>query len=130
MRLVSGRHFGLLCRCKNTGPDGATTLDLRWQEHDHQEHQGQTFCLDSLDDHVRTCTVHSGAKKAHDWSVDQLADLFRTTRCGDIELVAYLSKAEVPVLLVLDLWIAHECFGSTSDPVTLVLMDTYTTQMT
>ncbi len=25
-----------------------------------------------------TCTAHSGAKKAHDWAVDQLADLFRT----------------------------------------------------
>jgi len=47
-----------------------------------------------------TCTAHSGAKKAHDWAFDQLADLFRTTHkaktqqvvkirgqhCGDIEL--------------------------------------------
>jgi hypothetical protein len=30
-------------------------------------------------DHLCTCTVHSGAKKAHDWSVDQIPDLFRTT---------------------------------------------------
>ena len=44
--------------------------------------------------------AHSGAKKAHDWAVEQLADLFRTThrvktqqvaksrgqRCGDIQL--------------------------------------------
>ena len=58
------------------------------------------FVIDALGDHVRTCTAHSGAKKAHDWVVDQLADLFRTTlkvktqqvarsrgqRCGDIEL--------------------------------------------
>ncbi len=35
--------------------------------------------LDVFDDHVRTCTAHSGAKKAHDWVVDQIADLFRTT---------------------------------------------------
>ena len=50
--------------------------------------------------------VHSGAKKAHDWVVDQIADLFRTTpkvktqqvargrgqRCGDIELAGYLAN--------------------------------------
>ncbi len=35
-------------------------------------------CL-GLGDHLNTCTAHSGAKKAHDWMVDQLADLFRTT---------------------------------------------------
>ncbi len=29
-----------------------------------------------LGDHLCTCTTHSGAKKAHDWMVDQLADLF------------------------------------------------------
>ena len=37
------------------------------------------FALDDLGDHVSTCTTHSGAKKAHDWAVEQLADLFRTT---------------------------------------------------
>jgi hypothetical protein len=37
------------------------------------------FQLDPLGDHLNTCTSHSGAKKAHDWMVDQLADLFRTT---------------------------------------------------
>jgi hypothetical protein len=30
-------------------------------------------------DHLWTCTVHSVAKKAHDWVVDQIADFFRTT---------------------------------------------------
>ena len=58
------------------------------------------FRVDALGDHLCTCTAHSGAKKAHDWAVDQLADLFRTTHkvktqqvvksrgqhCGDIEL--------------------------------------------
>ncbi len=58
------------------------------------------FKVDTLGDHLCTCTTHSGAKKAHDWVVDQLADLFRTTQkvktqqvvksrgqhCGDIEL--------------------------------------------
>ncbi len=58
------------------------------------------FAIDDLDDHVNTCTSHSGAKKDHDWEVDQLPDLFHTThkvktqqvsrnrgqRCGDIEL--------------------------------------------
>ncbi len=37
------------------------------------------FQIDSLGDHLCTCTAHSGAKKAHDWAVDQLADLFRTS---------------------------------------------------
>ena len=37
------------------------------------------FRVDALGDHLCTCTVHSGTKKAHDWVVDQLADLFRTT---------------------------------------------------
>ena len=88
------------------------------------------FQLDPLGDHLNTCTAHSGAKKAHDWAADQLADLFRTTHkattqqvvksrgqhCGDIELAGYLANAEAPVPLVLDLRIAHDRFGSSSDP--------------
>jgi hypothetical protein len=80
------------------------------------------FSLDALGDHVCTCTGHSGAKKAHDWSVEQLADLFHTTtkvqttqvvrsrgkRCGDIELTAYLANTVGPVNLVVDLRITHE----------------------
>jgi hypothetical protein len=64
-------------------------------------------------DPLCACTAHSGAKKAHDWAVDQLADFFRTThkvktqqvarsrgqRCGDIELAGYLANAEGPVPL-------------------------------
>ncbi len=56
-----------------------------------------------------TCTAHSGAKKAHDWMVDQVADLFRTTHkvktqqvvksrgqhCGDIQLEDYLTNEAV-----------------------------------
>ena len=38
------------------------------------------FQLDTLGDHVMTCTTHSGTKKTHYWAVEQLADLFRTTR--------------------------------------------------
>jgi hypothetical protein len=63
-----------------------------------------------------TSTVHLGTKKAHDWVVEQLADLFRTTHtvktqhvtksrgrhCGDIELVTYLVNTVGPVSLVLD----------------------------
>jgi hypothetical protein len=62
------------------------------------------FVIDTLGDHVITCTVHSGAKKAHDWEVDKLSDLFRTThkvkpqqvvrsrgqQCGDITLTLVL----------------------------------------
>ena len=80
------------------------------------------FAVDVLGDHVSTCTDHSGDKKAHDWTVEQLVDLFRTThtvktqqvaksrgqRCGVIELAAYLDNATGPVPLVLDLCMAHE----------------------
>ena len=76
------------------------------------------------------CTAHSGAKKAHDWMVDQVADLFRTTHksktqqvvksrghhCGDIELAGYLVNEAGPVPLVLDLRIAHDRVGSSADP--------------
>ena len=88
------------------------------------------FKVDTLGDHLCTCTAHSGAKKAHDWAVEQLADLFRTTHkaktqqvvrsrghhCGDIELTGYLANTAGPVPLVLDLRIAHDRFGSSSDP--------------
>ena len=88
------------------------------------------FQLDPLGDHLNTCTAHSGAKKAHDWMVDQIADLFRTTHkvktqqvvksrgqhCGDVELAGYLANAAGPVPLVLDLRIAHDRVGSSTDP--------------
>ncbi len=75
-------------------------------------------------------TTQSGAKKTHDWSVDQLADLFRTTHkvkmqqvtkspgqyCGHIELTATLVNTSGPVPLVLDLHIADDRFGRSSDP--------------
>jgi hypothetical protein len=77
-----------------------------------------------------TCTAPSGAKKAHDWAVDQLADLFRTTHrvktqqvvksrgqhYEDIELAGYLANEAGPVPLVLDLRIANDRFGSSYDP--------------
>jgi hypothetical protein len=37
-------------------------------------------------------------------------------RCGDIELAGCLANAAGPVPLLLDLRIAHDCFGSSSDP--------------
>ena len=40
----------------------------------------------------------------------------RVQRCGDIELAGYLANAAGPVPLVLDLRIAHDRFGSISDP--------------
>jgi hypothetical protein len=40
----------------------------------------------------------------------------RGQQCGDIELAGYLANAAGPVPLVLDLRIAHERFGSSSDP--------------
>ena len=79
---------------------------------------------------MTTCTVHSGSKKAHDWVVQQLVDLFRTThkvktdrvvrnrgqRCGDVDLTGYLANESGPVPLVLDLRIVHDRWGSSSDP--------------
>jgi hypothetical protein len=80
------------------------------------------FGIELLGDHLCTCTTHSGAKKDHDWTVDQFADLFRTTHevkthqvvkrrgqhCGDIELAGYLANTSGPVPLVQDLRIAHD----------------------
>ena len=78
---------------------------------------GCILLVDTLGDHLCTCTSHLGTKKNHDWVVDQLPDLFRTTHkdkthqvvknrgqyCGDIELVGYLTNMSGPVPLVLDL---------------------------
>ena len=89
----------------------------------------QEISIDSLGDHISTCNSHSGAKKAHDWAVDQVADLFRTTHrtktqqvirsrgqhCGDVELAGYLANEAGPVPLVLDLRITHERIGRSSD---------------
>jgi hypothetical protein len=69
------------------------------------------FKIDTLGDHLCTCTSHSGAKKDHDWTVGQLADLFHTTHtakiqqvvrhrgqhCGDVELVGYLANVVGPI---------------------------------
>ncbi len=97
------------------------------------------FQLDPLGDHLNTCTVHLGAKKAHDWMVDQVADFFRTTHkvktqevvksrgqsCGDIELAGYLVNATDPVPLVLDLRIAHFRYRVTRCPSTPFLPPQY-----
>ena len=62
--------------------------------------------------------------------VDQVADLFRTThrvktqqvvksrgqRCADIQLEGYLANEAGPVPLVLDLRLAHDRVGSSTDP--------------
>jgi hypothetical protein len=94
------------------------------------------FQVDALGDHLCTCTAHSGAKKTHDWEVDQLVDLFRTTHkvktqqvvksrghhCVDIELVGYLANTSEPVPLVLDLRVSHDRVGSSDDPLTTILI--------
>jgi hypothetical protein len=98
------------------------------------------FQLDALDDRLCTCTTHSGAKKSHDWVVDQLADLFPTTHkvktqqvaksrgqhCGDIELTGYLANAAGPVPSVLDLRIAQ---NTSEVDLTPFLTDIYITLM-
>jgi hypothetical protein len=91
---------------------------------------GRKFQVDTLGDHLCTCVTHSGVKKVHDWVVDQLTDLFRTTHkvktqqvvknrghhCGDIELGGYLSNVSDPVSLVLDLCVTHDRVASSVDP--------------
>ena len=88
------------------------------------------FKVDALGDHLGTCTAHSGVKKDHDWTVDQLADLFRTTNkvktqqvvknrghhCGDIELAGYLANPADPVPLVMDVRVSQDRVGSSTDP--------------
>jgi hypothetical protein len=88
------------------------------------------FQVDELGDHLCTCPAHSGVKKAHNWVVDQLTDLFRTTHkvktqqvvksrgrhCDDIELAGYLANEAGPVPLVLNLRVAHDRVGSSADP--------------
>jgi hypothetical protein len=88
------------------------------------------FQMDTLGDHLYTCTTHSGVKKAHDWAVDVITDLFRIThklktqhvaksrgqRYGDIELAGYLTNVTGPVPSVMDLHNSHKRWGSSSDP--------------
>ena len=95
------------------------------------------FKVDALGDHLCTCTTHSGAKKARDWTVDQLADLFRTTtkvktqqvvksrghHCGDIELAGYLTNVTGLVSLVLSVFPTTEL----GVVLTLLLADIYVT---
>ncbi len=90
-------------------------------EKSHTTCGSRKFQIDPLGDHLNTCTTHSGVKKTHDWTVDQIADLFHTTHkvktqqviksrgqhCGDIELEGYLPNTTDPVSLVLDLRITQ-----------------------
>ena len=87
--------------------------------------------------------VHSGVKKAHDWEVDQLADLSHTTHtmttqhvtqnrgrhCRDVDLTDYLANVTGPVSLVLHLLIDSSSTTVSEVVLTLILMDTYITLM-
>jgi hypothetical protein len=89
------------------------------------------FQIDALGDHLCTCTAHSGAKKAHDdgrlsnsmtsftqhtkrkrnrWLGARVGDL------GTLNCLVTSRNAAGPVPSVLDLRIAHERWGSSSDP--------------
>jgi hypothetical protein len=46
------------------------------------------FQLDPPGDHLCTGTTHSRGKETHDWAVDQLTDLFRTTHRVKTQQVA------------------------------------------
>ena len=87
----------------------------------------QRFALDSFGDHVSTSESHTGALKAHDWAVAQLAPIFRSAghsvKCqykvapsqgqkrGDLEIVGYLRDSTGPRNLVIDLNITHDRHG-------------------
>ena len=102
------------------------------------------FTCDVLGDHVSNCAAHSAAKKAHDWAVEQLADILRTThrvktqqvaksrghRYGDIKLNDYLSNAAGPVSLVLLCWTCLLHMNGVEVPLDLVFMAIYITPLT
>ncbi len=89
---------------------------------------------DVMGENLCTCTAHSGAKKAHDWVVEQLSDLvhsIHTTKtqhvtkrrdCGDFEVTAYLTRC-------LWCWISTSPTTVSEVALTLVLTDTYITLM-
>jgi hypothetical protein len=113
---------GLLVSDRHSLPLVSVLLYRHWRSYCSRLAAAGSFRLIRSGITSCTCTAHSGAKKAHDWAVDAIADLFRTThkvktqqvaksrgqRCGDIELAGYLANAAGPVPLVLDLRIAHE----------------------
>jgi hypothetical protein len=87
-------------------------------------------CMDFHGDQTSTCTAHSGATKMHDWMVGVLGPLFRTAghtvrtqhgvtasadqrRC-DVELSSYLQDSAGRRILVFDLSMTHDRFGSSS----------------
>ena len=70
--------------------------------------------MDEICDSYSCCIAQS--KKAHNWALEHLAELFRTTakvnktywvagslcqRCGEFELAAYLADASGPVPLII-----------------------------
>ena len=54
--------------------------------------------MDALDDHVSTCTSHSGDKKDYDWTVEQLADLFHTVQRVKTQEVTWNRVSDVGTL--------------------------------
>ena len=86
------------------------------------------FIIDKLGDHVSTCTAHSAAQIAHDWTVERLACLLRTVghvvktqfkvtasrgrKRGDIEIAHYLHHAAGGRSLILDFCMTHLRNGS------------------
>ena len=96
------------------------------------------FQLDALGDHLCTCTAHSGAKKAHDWTVDQLADLFRTThkvktphvakrRGSIVGTSSWLATLRTRRPRCLWCWTSASHMSVSDVALTLILMETYIT---
>ena len=85
--------------------------------------------------YICTCTAHSRVKKGHDWAVDQLAELFRTTHkvktqhvaksrgrhCGTLSWLLSLRTRRARCLWC---WISASPTTVSEVALTLILMDT------
>ena len=64
----------------------------------------------------RVHVLHNSAQRVTTKVKNTQVARSRGQRCGDIELADYLADATGPVNLVMDLRIAQERFGSSSEP--------------
>ncbi len=71
--LYFGRRWLVLSLRKRMSPSVSSSSN-RWVDWVRSGHTVE-MKPDTLDDHLCTCTAHSGSKKVHDWVVDQLVDL-------------------------------------------------------
>jgi hypothetical protein len=84
-----------------------------------------------------TCTAHSGAKKAHDWAVDQVADFAhkaktrQVARSGvsNVGTLSWLTTSRIPRAQCFWCWTFVLNMSVEEVALTLLLMETYITLM-